>query len=95
MKYLSLTIQKIWPMLVFADRQAKNYMPPIFRYGGIKKLIYTSVIRILKSTLRILTMLTDCYKLFTEKRSVDNREIFFDMSTFMDPYECVGVVTNY
>jgi hypothetical protein len=21
---------------VFADRQAKNYMPPIFRYGGIK-----------------------------------------------------------
>jgi hypothetical protein len=28
---------------VFADRQtkhgqAKNYMPPIFRYGGIKKL---------------------------------------------------------
>jgi hypothetical protein len=42
MKALSLTTQKIWPMLkFFADRQtdgqAKNYMPPIFRYGGIKK----------------------------------------------------------
>jgi hypothetical protein len=42
MKALSLTVQKIWPMLKFlqtdrqTDGQAKNYMPPIFRYGGIK-----------------------------------------------------------
>jgi hypothetical protein len=48
MKSLSLTIQKIWPMLKFlqtetdrqtdrqTDGQAKNYMPPIYRYGGIK-----------------------------------------------------------
>jgi hypothetical protein len=52
MKALSLTIQKIWPMLkVFADRQTdgqrdrqtdrpKNYMPPIFLYGGIKISVY-------------------------------------------------------
>jgi hypothetical protein len=40
MKYESL--QKIWPILKFlqTDGQAKNYMPPIFRYGGIKKLKY-------------------------------------------------------
>jgi hypothetical protein len=42
MKALSLTIKKIWPMLKVlqtdkqTDGQAKNYMPPIFRYGGIK-----------------------------------------------------------
>jgi hypothetical protein len=47
MKYespIKLTIQKIWPMLKFfcrqtdrqTDGQVKNYMPPIFRYGGIK-----------------------------------------------------------
>jgi hypothetical protein len=41
MKSLSLIIQKIWPMLkFFADRQAKNYMPPIFPYGGIKIILY-------------------------------------------------------
>jgi hypothetical protein len=45
MKALSVTIQKIWPMLKFlqTDRQtvaqAKKYMPPIFRYGGIKKAL--------------------------------------------------------
>jgi hypothetical protein len=39
MKAPSLTIQKIWPLLKFllTDGQAKNYMPPIFRYGDIKK----------------------------------------------------------
>jgi hypothetical protein len=50
MKSLSLTIQKIWSMLKFfadrqtdvqtvgqMDRQAKNYMLPTFRYGGINK----------------------------------------------------------
>jgi hypothetical protein len=38
MKAQSFAIQKIWPMLKFlqTDGQAKNYMPPIFRYGGIK-----------------------------------------------------------
>jgi hypothetical protein len=37
MKALSLTIYEIWSMLqVFADRQAKNYMPLIFWYKGIK-----------------------------------------------------------
>jgi hypothetical protein len=35
---LSLTILKIWPMLKFlqTEGQAKNYIYPIFRYGGIK-----------------------------------------------------------
>jgi hypothetical protein len=28
---------------VFADGQAKNYMPPIFRYGGIKMMILLAV----------------------------------------------------
>jgi hypothetical protein len=42
MKSLLLAIQKTWPMLKFlktdrqTDGQAKNYMPPIFPYGGIK-----------------------------------------------------------
>jgi hypothetical protein len=26
---------------VFAEGQAKNYMPPIFRYGGIKSSLKT------------------------------------------------------
>ena len=43
MKALSLTIQKLWPLKKFlwtnkrTNGQAKkNYMPPIYRYGGIK-----------------------------------------------------------
>ena len=42
MKALSHTIQKLWPIYKFLrtnkqiNGQAKNYMPPINRYGRIK-----------------------------------------------------------
>ena len=45
MTALLLTNQKLWPMLWClvekqtyrkTDRQVKNYMPPIYRYGGTK-----------------------------------------------------------
>ena len=43
MKALLLTIQKLWPIQIFlwtnrrTNGRAKNYMPPIYRCGDIKK----------------------------------------------------------
>jgi hypothetical protein len=53
MKALSLTIQKIWPMLKFlqTDRQAKNYIPPIFRYRDkIRWNLITAILNFLLFT---------------------------------------------
>jgi hypothetical protein len=39
MKTLPITIHEIWPIFMFLQtdrRQTKNYMPLIFRYGGIE-----------------------------------------------------------
>jgi hypothetical protein len=48
MKVLPLTIQKIWPMLKFLQKNIqtgqKHYMPPIFRLGDIKKLIVSETL---------------------------------------------------
>ena len=47
----------------------------------------------------LLRLVYDCYELFTshlrKNQSVDTREEIFDMSPFMDPYECLRVVPSY
>ena len=68
MKALTLTNQKMWPMLKFlqtktqTNGQAKNYMPPIYQCVGLKILLSARAVQVSFDSLQISSLLSEKFR---------------------------------